>query len=428
MMYLIRIAFRSLLFRRRQYISLFLVCVFGVAISLFSVYLINGMLNSLTSKAKIYYGGDFQILRGDTYLSYKDVEVEIEQFKDCFPSDAVIAPRFDLDAASSAFYYEGVGVRQRVIKGVDFIREKKLFSEFNYIEGDATQIDGTDGVLLSEPIAQMLTVKCGDVITFMLHDSHGYLNTIELTVKGIFCDSSLFGMYTSYMDINTLRKAYGFNNSNYANRIAISLKNQKLSKDDVKLYYESLKSKFNMYKLVSDKRIFYNDFPNMKEKIYALIPLSANLQDVKILIDAMKGITSFIIIMLVIIIISGISSTYRVLVMKRINEIGIYMAIGTKRKNIYKMLLIETMFLLIFGCFVGFIFSLILCFVSSHLSFSFIPAFDIFLVNGYLSPIFDLSSTVNLVFIIIAFTIFSVLWAIRKTVNIMPVQALAVTE
>lgn len=433
-MYLIKLAFRSLFYRKRQYASLFLVCVFGVAFSLFSIYLMNGMLHSLSSKAKIYYGGDLQWLRGDTAGSYWEVGKEIDAIRGFFPSDAIISPRFDLDAATSAFYYEGVGVRQRVIKGVDFVNEKDLFAKFNFVSEDdgkafdVSSIDGTNGVLLSERIAQMLTVKNGDVITFMLYDCHGYLNTVELTVMGVFRDSSLFGMYTSYMDINMLRKAFGYADSDFANRIAISFTDRDLESAEIKLYEDSLAEKFNLFKVTDDKRVFYDAMPTMSEPTYALVPLAANLKDVEILIEAMKIICSFIIVMLVIIIIVGISSTYRVLVMKRINEIGIYMAIGTKKWQIYASLLFETMFLLFFGCAFGFLLSEILCFVSSFLSFSFVPAFDIFLVNGYLKPILSVSSTCNLIFVILLFSLLAVGWAVHKSVNVMPVKALATTE
>ncbi|MBR6913361.1 MAG: FtsX-like permease family protein, partial [Treponema sp.] len=103
-------------------------------------------------------------------------------------------------------------------------------------------------------------------------------------------------------------------------------------------------------------------------------------------------------------------------------------AIGTKKWQIYASLLFETMFLLFFGCAFGFLLSEILCFVSSFLSFSFVPAFDIFLVNGYLKPILSVSSTCNLIFVILLFSLLAVGWAVHKSVNVMPVKALATTE
>ena len=51
-MYSIKIALRSLLYRKTQYISLFLVCMFGVVISLGAISVSTGMINSMTEKAK----------------------------------------------------------------------------------------------------------------------------------------------------------------------------------------------------------------------------------------------------------------------------------------------------------------------------------------------------------------------------------------
>ena len=60
----VKLSVRSLLLRWRQYISLFFVCAIGAGVSLFSFFLINGMLYSLSTKAEIYYGGNYQFLGG----------------------------------------------------------------------------------------------------------------------------------------------------------------------------------------------------------------------------------------------------------------------------------------------------------------------------------------------------------------------------
>ena len=79
-MFLLKIPYRSLIYRKKQYSSLFLVCMFGVAISLFCIFLTDGMMDSLNSKAKIYYGGDFQFLCSQnnvlqTYRCEEDIEI-----------------------------------------------------------------------------------------------------------------------------------------------------------------------------------------------------------------------------------------------------------------------------------------------------------------------------------------------------------------
>ncbi len=420
----LKMGLRSLIYRRKQYSSLFCACLFGVAVSLFSLYSVNGMLTALENKARIYYGGDLQFMGG---AGMNQSVENVEHIASYFPEGSVIAERFDFDADYAAFYFEGTGVRQRVIKGVNFEKEKELFASFNYIEGSAEGLYGTNGVLLSEPIAKMLEVHTGDEITFMLRNGAWQINTVTLVVKGIFRDSSLFGMYTSYMDRELLCSASGYP-SYLCNRICITLPDGRPSQKDLEAFQASLSQSFPMYNLVEDKQVYYDNCLYTDNPPYALIKLSANLQEIQIIIDAMKAIVAFVIIMLLIIIVTGVSSTFRVIAMKRINEIGIYKAIGMKRMRIYGMLLTETLLLLIAGCLAGYLLSCILTWVIGLINFSFIPAFDIFLINGKMKGIISFVYFILIFLVILVTTSLAVMFAVKKSVSVTPCQALAVTE
>ena len=107
-MYQITLGFRSLFYRKRQYFSLFLVCMVGMIISLSSIYIATGMIKSLNTKAKIYYGGDLVFMRSfEKDLSITDYEQYEEEFRHIFAKDAVISSRFDYDARRTSVYYEG---------------------------------------------------------------------------------------------------------------------------------------------------------------------------------------------------------------------------------------------------------------------------------------------------------------------------------
>lgn len=429
-MYGLKMGLRSLLYRKKQYISLFLVCMVGVGISLFCLFLVEGMLNSLEDKAKLYYGGDFTFIGGKNDLTLPNADDFIEKLTPVFPAGSVISSRFDFDADYSSFYFEGIEARQRVIKGVDFSKEMELFQGFNYLEGNALNMAGSNGVLLSEPIAETLGVQVGDSITFLLKTIKGYTNTVVLEVHGIFRDSSLFGMYTSYMDINCLRESYGVAQT-WANRICIDFPADfKITQEKVENLQAQLEQKFTMFPLVDDKEIFYQSLlsKSFSEPHYALVDLYANLEDLKVLIDAMKIIATFVILILMVIIMVGVSSTYRVIVMKRINEIGIYKAIGMNRIGIFSVLLSETSLLILAGCVAGIIFSWILCGGISLFSFSFIPAFDIFLVDGQLLPKISFLQSLLISLLVYVTTTFAVLFSVQKSVRMTPVDALGVTE
>ena len=428
-MYQIKIALRSLLYRKSQYVSLFLVCMFGVAVSLASIAVSSGMMKSLRQKAKIYYGGDFALMCSvnDDGLDIYNCRESIELVKSVLPDNAIVTPRMDFDARYASYYFEGVQALQNTIKGVKFENENNLISSFTFVEGGTEGMANSNGVLISAPIAKMLNVHVGDEITFQLMTYNDYTNTVPIIVKGIFQDSSVFGMYTSYMDFDFLKKAYD-RPENYANRICVNFPDTAVSEKDLRKFYDSLSTVLNMYPWVDNKNDYIDATEFFKTETWGFIPLSANLNDVEIMELAMDAVITFIVVILTIIIIAGIGSTYRVLIMKRITEIGIYMAVGMKKRSIISTLLFESILLLVVGCIGGIILTGAFCSVLSLFDFSFIPSFDMFLEKGNLCPRLDVIKSVTVIISVIAFTVLAVLYSTLKSIKIMPVEALAVTE
>ncbi|MBR1536912.1 MAG: ABC transporter permease [Treponema sp.] len=433
-MYQTKIALRSLIMRKRQYVSLFLVCMAGLAISLAAIAVSTGMIKSLNQKARIYYGGDAVLMCAKTgeWLNIYDYEEKIESVKAVLPKETIVSKRQELDGRRGSFYFEGVQALQQTFKGIEIENEKDLLKSLIFTEGGVESVlknpDQKNWVFISLPIAKMLGVHAGDEITLQLETNDNVLNTVQIEVKGIFQDSSVFGMYTSYFDFEFLRDSYN-RPKNYANRITIHFANKNVSEKNLHEMYDSLSSVLNMYDWVEDKDDFL-DLPGdaFPSETWAFVPLSANLNDVEIMQLAMDAIISFIVIILTVIIIAGIGSTYRVLIMKRITEIGIYMALGMKKRSIIATLLFESFLLLVLGCIAGLLLNGIFCAVISLFDFSFIPSFDMFLEKGNLSPQFDVLKSVTVIVSVIIATLLSVLYATLKSIKIMPVEALSVTE
>ena len=189
-------------------------------------------------------------------------------------------------------------------------------------------------------------------------------------------------------------------------------------------------SVLNMYPLVETKEDFYDVLygPGFTEETYCLVSIESSMEELQLIIDAMNWVSMLVVATLIVIIIVGVSSTYRVLVLKRINEIGIYKAIGMNRFKIYRILLSEASCLMACGCIAGFVFSLILSGIIRCINLSFIPAFDVFLANGVIIPRLEFSNIVVVLLFVFVTTLSAVVLSIRKAVEITPVQALATTE
>ncbi len=427
-MFYIKLALASLFNNRRQYSSLFLVCVVGVTIMISAVTITDGMLRSVRQKARQYYGGDLQFMGGNYSFDITNASEIIKTLEPYTSDDAIFYSRFEYDAHNSSFYYEGERVRQRIFKGVDFKSEENLFAQFTFVEGGVESVPERNTAVISKPIAEKLGVHAGDKITVQVYTIYGYTNTMNLIVTGIFQDSSLFGMYTSYIDIQALRKVTGYP-ENYTNRICIYYKNGAPSREHIQQFHKRISGIYNMFELTDDKSLFYNALydSNTQKPLYALIPLDANLKDLQVLIEAIQSVIILIIVILMAIISVGIGSTYRVIVMKRITEIGIYRALGMKPVGVRHLFLDETFFLLLAGFFTGIAFAAIITTVLSKFNFSFIPAFDIFLTSGHLIPFVKIEKLLGLLGIISVTTLLSVLFTIRNAVHISPVGAFAAT-
>ncbi|MCR5124894.1 MAG: FtsX-like permease family protein [Treponema sp.] len=427
-MYQLKLALRSLFFRKSQYRSLFLVCMFGVSVSLSAIFISEGMIDAMNMKAKIYYGGNFAFMEDslEDGLGMENFMEKYEKVRSVFPKDADVSYRFDLDGRSSSYFFEGAQALQQTIKGCNFELEKNLFDNMKFVDGGFSDMNGTNGVLISKPIAESLNVHVGDSMTYMVKTYDDAINTVDVQVKGIFQDSSVFGMYTSYMDFSFLKSAYG-RPETFANRIVINFPGKYLDRKQSEKYQTELEKLFPMYRLVDDKSDFIgrDDGP---EIAFALIPLSANLTDVNVMERAMDAVIFFIIAVLVVIIVAGIGSTYRILVIKRLNEIGIYMAIGMKKKDISLTLLLESLVLLLVGCVSACLLSFVFCFVVSKFNFSFIPSFDIFLIKGNLSPSVNVIWGVTVIVAVISFTLLAVFYSAWKSIKVLPVKALATVE
>ena len=429
MIFFSRIALHTLVNNRRQYVSLFSVCIAGITIMLSALWVTDGMLKAVHNKSKQYYGGDITLMGGDINYSLGDAPGLIQTLKGFLPEDVTYYSRIDYDARKSYIFFEGMTVRQRMAKGVDFEAEKDLFSAFDFVEGNAEPSPDHNNIIISKAIAARLGVRAGDTVTYQVYTDKGYKNTINLVISGIFNNNSLFGIYTLYIDIQALRKVT-VRPDNYVNRICMYFEDRNPTPDTIAQLQQSLSQVLPMYPKYDCKKEFYHyiDYDMPREDIsYALISLDANISDLQLLIDAIKAVVLLIIIVLMVIISVGIGSTYKIIIMKRITEIGTYRALGMKPGSVKFLFLTESFYLLVAGFLAALLMTGLIMGLLTQFSFSFIPAMDIFLENGRLRPTASALKSVTLFFIIAVTTISSMLFTIRNVVSISPVGALATT-
>ena len=70
-------------------------------------------------------------------------------------------------------------------------------------------MQGSNGILISNVTAKQLGARVGDDVILEVDTVTGQRNTASLVVKGVFKDASIFGAYTSYVDLELLSSLIG---------------------------------------------------------------------------------------------------------------------------------------------------------------------------------------------------------------------------
>ncbi|MBD5434810.1 MAG: FtsX-like permease family protein [Treponema sp.] len=423
-------AVKSLLNRARQYRSLFAVSAIGVCIMISVLMITDGMLDSMTEKMRQYYGGDFMILGGEKYYDEKYSGYPLEKLqemivalKEILSKDTQISARLSKTNGDKSFFFEGIGVKQRTLQGVNFEDERALFQKFTFVKGNADARADGDGAVISLPVAQKLGVHVGDEVVLFFEEDN-LKNTVSLVVTGIFQDSSVFGMYTSYIDYKALIKLLSIN-VNLTDKICVYYPRGLPSSGEIRRVQSELEKRFDMFPLSYNKEDWRNFDRNDDDIIYALIPLEANISDLRKLSSALNAIVALIVAMLVLIISVGISSTFRVIVMKRAVESGTFRALGMKPAGLMLLYFTEVFVLLVSGCAIGFALSFVVTKIISGFNLSFVVGFDLFLMGGHLAPSLYIGKVFFLLAVIFVTTLGAVLFTLRKLIHISPVGALS---
>jgi len=426
-----RIAFRNLLKRGSRFLFLLVLLAFSSLVILSIASLFDTLVFNLKRKGAVYYGGDITI-RGlkDRYnLIIEDPEPLRKAVQEALPPETVVSPRFSYRNSATTLFFAGESIRQRIVNGVDFTAEAPIFQQITFIEGSYIPLQDRSrrrpGILVSEPVARILKARVGDDLLLYIPTVTGQINTAVVVLEGIFRDSSLFGYYTAYMDIEALRTLIRFPEGQCTD-LAVYLPASLSVEEAARGLQKALESRFSLTPLFPKLQDLWNyqghtEWTGMR---YALTTLDANLGQVNELLDAVRFIAYVLLGILGSIVFFGVTNSYRLTVFERRKEIGTLRALGMPKGTVTVIFLLEGVFLTAFSLAAGALGALVFLFGLSKVNFSFLVGFDIFLRGGYL----QVSPSGNALLLTLLLSLSAVLLALLKPTlmasSIPPVEAI----
>jgi putative ABC transport system permease protein len=161
---------------------------------------------------------------------------------------------------------------------------------------------------------------------------------------------------------------------------------------------------------------------------YRLFTINEVLSQVQQIVAALDTTAAVILVVLFVIIMVGITNTFRMVMFERIGEIGTMRALGVQRGGVRSMFLLEAVFLALGGAVVGILLALVAMSIISLINFGMnSPAF-ILMKNGHLSFYLPPLKAIGNILVIAALTLVAVASPAGKAAKLTPAEALRTSK
>lgn len=246
------------------------------------------------------------------------------------------------------------------IDGVDFAKETYLPDRLMFVAGGMEGMKQREGIIIAEPIAKRLDVQVGDRILAQVRTVSGQQNVAEFAVAGITVDTGVLASMAAYANKDYVNQLLNIGPEDYQ-LLGIYLPSLKGMDAYGQALYEKVKAVAPVFDRDAAKQSqnFVQAFMNQGKTQtwqgvkYRIFTLDDMLAQVKQIADVLNTSSLVILLVLFLIIMVGISNTFRIILYERIREIGTMRSIGMQRREVRNLFLSEAAFLALGGAVVG---------------------------------------------------------------------------
>lgn len=226
------------------------------------------------------------------------------------------------------------GSSNLMIMGVDPEEEAKVtaFSE-KMIRGSFLGESKGHSIVLGAQVAETLSAEIGSKLVLLTQGVDGSIGNELFYVSGIFETQSEADKSLGFIRLNEARSILSLNDKSF-HQLAIVLKNEDHLLD-VKKSFEDQFASNSVAQILSWKEL--------QRPVVAMIELD-------------RAVNRLLMILILCVAALGIANSILMSIMERTREFGVMLAIGTDRKEVIKMVVVETLLLTIVGVLLGNVF------------------------------------------------------------------------
>ncbi len=483
-MLLIKIALRNLSRQKRRSILLGSALAFGMLVLVAVNGLTGGLVSSVQRNFADLIAGHIYFLQlekgedGRLLNMVKDDTALMESLETLGLEYTAVTRR---TAIMGTVIYSGETVA-RQITGVKWTEDTQLDASLKFFAGDAKNMDGTDGIVISTMLAENLALipkksltfkekallkndlrirwkaeakgfdldtafdaevkkleaerkalqiekapsAIGEEVLVQFKTIYGQQNVGAFRVRGIY-EAQMD--IAAYVDREVLNALVSMPEGTY-NLFGLYLKDySNLDMKTVRLY-NSLKGK---YDLVPIEKVMGRDSNTIvgdltKDDFTGSRTLITNLNnELGSLIGILTGVQagSFVLFLVILaVVMVGLVNTFRIVIYERTKEIGTMRAVGAQRDQIRKLFLLEALFLALGGTIPGALLGVGLLNILHLFEFSAFTELSLFLDGGHLSYTVSPALLAGSFVTVIVFTLLAALLPANRAARMEPAQAL----
>jgi len=325
---------------------------------------------------------------------------------------------------------------QTNIFGCDFEKETYFEKIMALTNGSWDNVSNPKSIILSESVAKDLKIEVGDSLLVQLNTISGQATFGEFTLAAVSKDVSLIGSIAAYCHIQYLNELSGLapdefyiysimlNEQAEQDRAAQILEGLIAKRAPVTNRLEALKTHPANPITGINKQLEETEWEGTK---YLVQTFNDEVPQIKQILGTVQYVSLGILVGLFLIVMIGISNTYKMVIYERIKEIGTMRAIGMKKKDAGRIFMWESVLLSVFGSLAGFIAAVIGMSVLSLFTFT-NEALTMFLQNGHWTYVLSPGSVIVKLIVIIVLTMIAVSGAAKSAAKMNPADALRTSK
>ncbi|HUH43727.1 MAG TPA: FtsX-like permease family protein [Treponemataceae bacterium] len=433
----IGLAFRNLSRQKKRSFLLGGAIAFGFFIVTFVDALAGGSLRNLSEQFSFLFGGNIFI-----QASQKDDDKVMTLTKDALFIQDVLKEsgiRYTTEGKRTMLFgtiiYEGQKAVTN-ISGCDFEKEKRLKDSISLVQGSWENMQDANALIIGETMAENLGIEVGETVLFEMQTAKDYATVGEFKIAAINRDSSLLGSIMVYSHIAYLNELYELDEDAFFFYTIMAEDHE--NQDALANQLETIIKKYKPVtsRLEAVKKNPLNIVRGINEQLkeaswegdmYSVITFDDQVPNIKQILSIVQYVSLGILVALFLVIMIGISNTYKMVIFERIKEIGTMRALGVKQKEAGRIFMWEAVLLSLFGSLVGFIVAILGMKVLSLFTFT-SEELSLFLHNGHWTYVLNAGSISIKLIVVVLLTMLAVRGSAKQAAKLNPAEALRTTR